>query len=340
MATCSKTHGTHSLFMEICLMSRLFLFVSFLFLCPHAHGWGFYAHQKINYHAVFLLPPEMIVFYKQHIQFITDHAVDPDMRRYAVAEEGARHYIDIDHYGTHPYDSLPRPWKEAVLKYTEDSLNRYGIVPWWIQVMQNRLTVAFVEKDYKNILRLSAEIGHYISDAHVPLHACRNHNGQLSGQNGIHAFWESRLPELLLSSEWDMFIGKASYISSPGNFIWKRILESALAADSVLRLEKELSASFSPDRRFSFEERKGKIIRQYSEAYSRAYDRSLHGMPERRMRQSIYAIASFWYTAWVDAGQPKLETRSRVEFTPVELLEFEKLSEAWKNESIKGREHR
>jgi hypothetical protein len=56
-------------------------------------------------------------------------------------------------------------------------------------------------KNQTKILRYSAEIGHYIADAHVPLHTCTNHNGQLTNQIGIHSFWESRIPELLAYKE-------------------------------------------------------------------------------------------------------------------------------------------
>ncbi len=55
--------------------------------------------------------------------------------------------------------------------------------------MLSRLTFAFKERNQARILKLSAEIGHYISDAHVPLHASHNHNGQFTGQNGIHGYW-------------------------------------------------------------------------------------------------------------------------------------------------------
>jgi hypothetical protein len=74
--------------------------------------------------------------------------------------------------------------------------------------------------------------------------------------------------------------------------------------------EKELSKNFPADQKFSFEDRNGTIIRQYSSTFSVAYDKKLNGMIERRMRQSIYAIASFWYTAWVNAGQPDLKKLS------------------------------
>jgi len=304
--------------------------------CEKLFCWGFYMHRQINYHAVFLLPPEMLVLFKPNIDFLSEHAVDPDKRRYAVASEGAHHYIDIDHYGKYPFKELPRNWHDAIEKFSRDSLQAYGIVPWWIQIMQQRLTKAFREKDQGKILRLSAEIGHYIADAHVPLHVCSNHNGQLTNQQGIHGFWESRIPELIAEKEWDFFIGRAGYISHPADFIWKRILESATASDTVLRYEKELSQSFPEDRRFAFEEKNGAVIRQYSTAYTIAYNKRLNNMVERRMRQSIYAVASFWYTCWVNAGQPDLKNLAHKNFSETELKEFENLDAQWKNGNVKG----
>lgn len=293
--------------------------------------WGFFAHQKINFYASFLLPPEMMVFYKPNISFISEHAIDPDKRRYAVKEEGPRHYLDIDKYGTYPYPELPRKWDEAVAKFGVDSLMQHGIVPWHVQVMLLRLTDAFRDKNFSRILKNSAEIGHYISDAHVPLHASSNHNGQFTNQKGIHGFWESRVPELLAEKQWDFFIGKAQYIKNPGEFIWARVLESALAADSVLRFERELTQQFSPDKKFSFEERNGIVIRQYSTDFTVAFNNKLDGMVERRMRQSIFAIASFWYTAWINAGQPDLKPLSRQKFSESDIKEFEELNARWNN---------
>ncbi|HPV88395.1 MAG TPA: zinc dependent phospholipase C family protein [Bacteroidales bacterium] len=320
-------------------MKKLLLLLLLHFYSLSVYCWGFYGHRMINYYSVFLLPPEMMLLYKPHVDFLTEHAVDPDKRRYAVPEEGPRHYIDLDKYGQYPYDSLPRNWNEAVKKYTADSLQKHGIVPWWVQTMLFRLTQAFKDKDQVKILKLSAEIGHYISDAHVPLHASSNHNGQYTNQRGIHGFWESRVPELLAEKHWDFFIGKAEYIANPSSFIWARVLESAAAADTVLRFEKELSRQFPPDQKYAFEDRNGTVIRQYSSAYTVRYNELLKGMVERRMRQSIYAVASFWYTAWVNAGQPDLRALSNREFTSADQEAFEQLNRDWKNNAIKGREH-
>lgn len=319
-------------------MRKSILILLFISFSHQSFCWGFFAHQEINRYAVFLLPPQMMVLYKPNIDFITVHAVDPDKRRYAVAAEGPRHYIDIDHYGVYPFDSLPRKWNDAVEKYSVDTLNAYGTVPWWVQTMLYRLTDAFKEKNQAKILKLSAELGHYIADAHVPLHASSNHNGQYTDQLGIHGFWESRIPELLADKEWDFFIGKAEYIQNPGDYIWKRVLESAAAADTVLKFEKELSNNFSSDQKYSFENRNAILIRQYSSAYTKAYDEKMKGMVERRMRQSIFAVASFWYTAWVNAGQPDLTKLSNKEFSAEDLKEFENLNAAWSKNIIKGRE--
>ncbi len=288
---------------------------------------------------MFLLPPEMMVLYKPNIQFITDHAVDPDKRRYAVAAEAPRHYIDINNYGNYPWAELPAKYEEAVKKYSEDTILANGIVPWWIQIMQQRLTNAFKEKDLAKILKFSAEIGHYIADSHVPLHANSNHDGQYTNQKGIHGFWESRVPELLAEKEFDFMIGKATYISDIPKYVWDRVRESGAASDTVLKDEAGLTKQFSADRKYSFEERSGKIVRQYSSAFTIAYNQMLNGMVERRMRLAIASVASFWYTAWVNAGQPDLKNLRKTAFTEEDIKEFEMLNNAWRSNSIKGRLH-
>lgn len=318
---------------------RFLLLILLLLLDLPSFCWGFFGHQRINYISVFLLPPEMMVLYKQNILFLSEHAVDPDKRRYAVKDEAPRHYIDIDRYGNYPYPALPRKWNEAVAKFGEDTVREHGIVPWHVQTMLYRLSEAFKASDFSRIMKYSAEIGHYIADAHVPLHASSNHNGQYSNQKGIHGFWESRVPELLAEKNFDFFIGKARYIKNPGEFIWERVLQSAAAADTVLRIEKELTAEFPADQKYSFEERNGVIIRQYSSAFTRAYDAALGGMVERRMRQSIEATASFWYTAWINAGQPDLKELVKQRFSDKDIKEFEALNEKWNNGGkIIGRE--
>ena len=202
-----------------------------------------------------------------------------------------------------------------------------------------RYIVRDKEKNEAKILKYAAEIGHYIADSHVPLHASSNHDGQNSNQKGIHGFWESRVPELLAEKEFDFMIGKALYIKNIPDYAWQRVLESGAASDTVLRYEAELTKKFPSDKKYSFEERNGKIIRQYSSDFTTAYDRMLNGMVERRMRLAIASVASFWYTAWVNAGQPDLKKLKQIAFSEEDLKEFDSLNASWKSGSVKGRPH-
>lgn len=305
------------------------------------HCWGFYAHRQINKLAVFTLPPEMFGFYKKHIDFLAEHAVDPDKRRYGVVGEAPRHYIDIDHYckgheGCNPFELMPRSWTAAKEKYTEDTLQAYGIVPWHIASMVYRLTDAMKEGNVNRILRTSAELGHYVGDAHVPLHTTENYNGQLTGQKGIHGFWESRLPELY-DEEYSFFVGKARYLSNPRDEAWEIVEASHAALDSVLRFERELSAKWPEDQKYSYEERGRVIVQVYSEAYSNEYHLMLNGQVERRMREAVLKTGSFWYTAWVNAGQPDL---TKLEIPdPEELLQSPELVVDSLPPDLRGRPH-
>jgi hypothetical protein len=270
-------------------------------------AWGFWAHPRINRMAVFTLPEEMINFYKAHIEYLTEHAVVPDQRRYALLEEAPRHYIDLENYGSLPQDSFPLRFATAAVVISEDSMQKHGILPWHIYSQFIALTRAFENKDAAEILRISAELGHYVADAHVPLHTTRNYNGQFTDQKGIHAFWESRLPELF-GQEYDYFVGKAQVYDAPFREIWKIIIESHQAVDSVLLVEKELSMQFPADEKFSFENRNQIISRVYSLRFSKKYHEKLNGMVARRLRDSIFRLGSLWATAWVNAGQPNLDS--------------------------------
>lgn len=300
-------------------------------------NWGFFAHQRINRLAVFTLPPAMIGFYKANIQYITEASVNPDRRRFSSVDEAPRHYIDIDHYGDSAFQKMPHHWKEAVERYSEDTLKAYGIAPWHVQRMFLSLREAFLLRDPDRILKVSAELGHYIADAHVPLHTTENYNGQLTGQDGIHAFWESRLPELY-SNDFDYFVGRARYISNTQLAAWNAVQSSHAAVDSVLLEEKRLSEKME-DKKFSFETKGRQTVKVYSQPYARAYFQKLDGMVERRMRAAIKMIGDFWFTAWVDGGQPDL--RVLIDYRPseAELAERQRELRQWRQKTLKSRDH-
>ncbi|MEM7161585.1 MAG: zinc dependent phospholipase C family protein [Bacteroidota bacterium] len=283
----------------------------------------------------------MFGFYKKHVDFIAEHAVDPDKRRYSIKGEAPRHYIDIDHYakeGENPFELVPENWFDAKEKYSEDTLLAYGVLPWHLNLMMHQLTEAFKNKDAKKILRLSTDMGHYLGDAHVPLHTTKNYNGQLTNQVGIHGFWESRIPELS-ADNYQYFVGKAEYIEKVDEFIWQIIQDSHWAVDSVLRFERELTEAFESDRKYSFENRGAQVIQVYSEDFSLAFEKKLNGMVEKRMLAAVKNLGSLWYTAWVNAGQPPLNSVSFQSESEEDSKEQEELNQKFSLGKIFGREH-
>ncbi|HTN20986.1 MAG TPA: zinc dependent phospholipase C family protein [Pelobium sp.] len=311
----------------------LLLIIPFLLLTA---SWGFFAHQKINRLAVFTLPKDLIGFYKSNINYITIHAVDPDKRRYADSLEAPRHYLDADHYGKEPFTLIPKKWNDAAKKLSEDTLYAYGIVPWQIQRTYYKLVDAFKNRDSILILKYSSDLGHYVADAHVPLHTSENYNGQMTNQVGIHGFWESRLPELF-ANDYDFFVGKAIYINNPLNKAWEIVEHTFTLLDSTLSIEKRLSKSFPSDRKYTYNERNNRVIKEYSIEYSKAYHDAMNGMVEKQMRSSILDVGSFWYSAWVDAGQPDMKNLTRTDQSAKEKKEIEEEEKKYQKGQIIGR---
>ncbi len=320
----------------------IFLVVSGLslmdFVSLHLYSaWGFYAHQRINRLAVFTLPKELIGFYKNNIDFVTDNAVNPDERRYAIKEEAPRHFIDLDNYS----DSLRRKmifwsWAKAKESIPEDTLYKHGIVPWHIYFMKYQLTEAFRAKDIRKILIISADLGHYIADANVPLHTTKNYNGQLSNQHGIHGFWESRLPELF-AENYDFFVGKAVYEEKVQERAWQAVLNANAALDSVLSFEKKLSKQYREDKKFGFDERNGQTVKTYSREFSAKYHELLQNQVERQMRASVKMVGDLWLTSWIDAGQPDL-SKEKVYVKSKEDMDAEVLErKSWLNKIFEVR---
>jgi hypothetical protein len=293
------------------IIPLVFVSVIFIvFISPDALSWGFYAHKKINRMAVYGVPAPLSAFYKKNIDYITQHAVDPDKLKFVDSTEAVHHFINVDHYGVDGFKKLPKYWKDAVKKYTEDTLNKYGMLPWQISLWEYKLTEAFKKKDIDAILKASAFLGHYIADAHVPLHTVSNFNGQETNQKGVHALWESAIPEAF-GGTYQHINGGAVYLKDPTEKIWSIIEQSYSLATLVLSIEKEVSSHFTNTQKYLPSKNENKKPK-YSPAYIAAYNKALNGMVEKQLHSAAIDLASFWYTAWVNAGQPdisKLRTK-------------------------------
>lgn len=270
-----------------------------------AFTFGFAGHRTINRKAVFTLPPEMIGLFKFNIEYITERSIDPDRRSHAVPGEAPRHWIDLELFGDIHFDSIPREWDEAVLKYSEDTLLKYGILPWHVEVMMHRLTRAFADRDIDRILHNAAHIGHYIADLCTPLHTTKYYNGRIPAHRGIHALWESRIVELFAQS-YNYMTGRAVYIESPRQKAWDLVYQSHQLVDTIYIVFDSLLTNFPSDQIYNYEMRGQSFSRNFSREFAQAMHDNLNGMVENQMRRAVKAVGDFWYTAWVNSGQPDL----------------------------------
>lgn len=266
--------------------------------------WGFFGHRKINLLAIYTLPPPLHTFYRRHQKEIQELAVLPDARRYILDVEAARHYIDLDKYDLNQVSFST--WEQMLRKKSEDTLRKHGIVPWHIPIVYQRLVHAFTLKDTLQIIKLSAELGHYVADAHVPLHTSSNYDGQKTGQGGLHSFWESRIPELL-GNQLDQFSGPATFIPNVQHSAWTWVLASHKQLPQLFSMATQVSKSLRESEKYSFEQKGQTLVKTPSLKYSLAYHKALDGQIELRFKDAVKHVGDLWYSAWLEAGQPSFE---------------------------------
>lgn len=255
--------------------------------CPSlVHGWGFEAHRMISERAIKSLPSKLQPFYLRHEDAFDQLSVYPDIRRFNNDDEAPRHYVDLERL---PGDTIPHAFEDAVDHYGWETLEHAGYVPWQVQKVYGQLVEAFKNRKYREALLKSGTLSHYLADAHVPLHTTENYDGQLSGDTGVHARFESDLIELFPGVIKDRY-EPAGYI---GNVPWRTI--------EIVRTSHELVPDvLEGDRRNQYLDRE-------QDGYSFVKARDNHGdLASRRLNDASHMVASFWYSAWVDAGRPDM----------------------------------
>jgi hypothetical protein len=305
-------------------------------------AWGTFGHEHINNAAVMALPKPLQMFFYNHLDFITQESTVPDLRKYVIKDknEAHRHFVDIENFGI--IDSIQLPFESIKKKYDDKFLNDNGVLPWYIQETMLKLTKAFKEKKKTEILFLAADLAHYIGDAHMPLHTSANYDGQLTNQKGIHAVWESRLPQLF-GKDYNFYSGEALYIQNVEKATWDLIKDTHSYVQPLLATDKKLRESFATDSMFEKDEKGNVVKNKYNEMkYSTEYITQLHaamnGMIEKQMRKAIAATSNFWYTAWVNAGKPNLDDLDSKELTNRNKKNLKEDLKLWKQGKLFGLE--
>jgi hypothetical protein len=289
--------------------SRFCSLIALVFISFCCTSWGFLVHRSVNQLAVYLLPNSMALFFHQNLDYLVKESVRADTRRDHDSLEAPKHFIDFEAYDPDQLGAWKMPFKsaDALAKYGQDSLSKYGYLPYQVIESKNRLTAAFKSWDKDSILFHAADLAHYVADAHVPLHTTLNYDGQLTGQQGLHSLWESMIPELYLD-EFELYTPyKVTYLKDPEQAIWGALRSSYLLVDDMLKKEALTAKNFPGDSRYRIQVRKGKTVKTYNTEFAKAYYLRIGKSVNVQMLLAVTLVADFWYTCWVDAGEPSLE---------------------------------
>lgn len=302
---------------------------------PAARAWGFLGHRVITQVAVYQLPASMQAFYFRHLAELVRLSTAPDERRAQDPDEGPRHFIDMDHYGEdNPFAKVPQDYEAAVVKFSADTLKKYGTVPWAVLATKQKLVEAFQQRDTTAIIRYSAELSHYTADAFVPLHTTVNYDGQLTGQTGLHALWESQLPERFLK-DYKLNGEEGRVLKDPLASIWLVIQNSYGFLAATFDLEAKVAKEFTSATKYTFAHRFGKTQRRYSDAFADAYEKEVGGMVAFRLKGASPMVASMWLTAWQEAGRPDLgPLMASPKLSKPEKAQLDGQLQAWKTNTL------
>ena len=287
-------------------MKRLATPVAALLLCAAGAqpclAWGFTAHRLVNRRAIATLPPELRALFEANADYLAEHSIDADLRRLTSSDPD--HFLDMDAFGPDPARSIPRDEAAHLARHGAEAREK-GRLPWRAGEAYRELVAAFAARDPARILERAAELGHFVGDAHVPLHAVLNYDGQLTEQTGLHNRWESELVERFEQQ-------LAAQLAPPA---LRRVNDPVGAIFEVLLGLLQRGAARAgigpPQRRARATSPTRPRTTATTTATTRGSTRARAPACAARLAAGIGLLGSLWQSAWQDAGRPALPSSFR-----------------------------
>jgi hypothetical protein len=274
--------------------------LSIIFISLFA-GWGGTGHKIINGNITVCFPSSMN-FPATWGPFLTAHASDPDNRKGSDPTESPRHFIDIDAYPEFvAHGLISQNYDSVVALHISSWVITQGILPWAIVRWEDSLRRAFQQGNWNMAMQLSADLGHYVGDAHQPLHCTENYDGDMTNQSGVHSRYETTLVgqyqnSIVYTND------SASYVGNISNYVFDFIYLSNKDVDTVLYGDSVAHAVAGST--------KGTV-------YLQKFWDICGNQIIQLMKNASKSTADLIYTAWIDAGSPNPNLSN-----PVELISF------------------
>jgi hypothetical protein len=251
-------------------------------------GWGGNVHKLINRAATTDLPPAFRGF-AQWADSLALLATAADERKSTTPGESIKHYIDIDNYDGFTTGDLPHAYSDLVARYGQSYVDHNGTVPWAIAASVADLEQSFRAHDWRRVVVVAADVGHYVGDSHEPLHLTANFDGQATRQRGVHGRHETQMTNLHLPELVPVPTEAMAYIE-PLEAVFAWIDQEYPGVSLILDADLEATAAAGDS----------------GETYYTVMWLRTGVATQGWVRDSALAVAGMWYTAWLEAGAPRL----------------------------------
>jgi hypothetical protein len=266
----------------------LFLLATLLLPAP-ALPWGNNAQRLIVNHAVDTLPADLRPFFEANREFLIGHVNDPLTQLDKHPNERQNHFVELDHYGKFPFDTLPRSYKAAVTKYSKSKIEATGVLPWAIGVYSQKLTEDLKNGHWDEARLDAAFLADYVAEAHDPFNTTENYDGKLTGQNGVNDRFNAILIDRY-GSFFPMNPHDAFFVIDPTDFAFDMCLNAHSLVESILLADR----------------RAKKGLGAYTDEYYDRFYNLTAGSLIRQLSDASTDVGSYWLTAWSNAGKPQL----------------------------------
>ncbi len=224
---------------------------------------------------------------------LAEHASDADYRKDEDPDEGPRHYLDIDNYpGFLASGRIPQTYDSVVSLYGEAFVIDNGVLPWATIKTYDSLVAAFARFDWGKAVLFASDLGHYVGDAHNPLHITRNYNGQYTNNYGIHSRYETGMINSF-QNEIVMSGTGISFITDLDDYIFGYIYANYNYVDSIMAADTYAQGVAGNTTSYEYKAALWEKTRNYTVPL---------------FNNASNALAGMIYSAWVEAGKPDMNS--------------------------------
>jgi len=274
--------------MNSVLIRYSILFALLVGLC----SWGEKAHRKINSSCVEFFPKELNPL-KAWAPILADHGSDADFRKRKDKTEFGKHFIDIDNYDDfNKKNRIEQNFEKAYLKYGNEKIKKEGTLPWATDSTYKALVHNFKTENWNQAVLTAADLGHYVGDGFMPLHIAANYDGQLSAQTGIHRRYEETMIDAHIN-EIQFNVSACRKIKNVQTYVFNYLYANYSYVDMLLQAD---------SRAYNL------AVKQYNEIYYKSLWENSNSFTIKLLEESSKTMAALIYTAWLEAGKPKIPT--------------------------------